>query len=104
LEQRRYARFELGLPVTFSWIPEEGTGKKRGDGVTMNISAEGVFIFSSAPLPPVGCLCVYETRLPWIEQRLPNVRLVGVGTVVRKAQVAEKRGFAVHARTSSLYT
>jgi hypothetical protein len=106
MDQRKYARFRVELPVAFEWRAPKGVKRGHGGGFTRDISAEGVFISTSAPAPPVGSLCTYQTRLPWLEGNLPKLRMKALGRVVR-AEGLDKTGvsgFAVHTTRFSLHT
>lgn len=50
-DTRKAARYVVGAPVTFAWV--DGGQKYVGEGVTRNMSADGVYIWSQ-DAPPLG--------------------------------------------------
>jgi hypothetical protein len=95
-------RYELELPVTFRWRDQQGH-ERVGAGFTHDVSAMGMFIFSS-DLPPRDGILHCEIKLP----RLRDAGCVPVlvsGKVVRIETGADWRqqGFAVSGEMLQLY-
>ena len=88
---RKFARYQLDLPVTFSWEDAEGHSRS-GSGVIRDISAGGIFILAGAS-PPDGSAIQYETVLPQLEEVFPSLRMEVEGRVLR-AEGKEFSGFA----------
>lgn len=81
VENRKFARYQLDLPVTFSW--KDAAGRSRsGSGVIRDISAGGVFILAGTS-PPDGSAIRYETVLPQLEEVFSSLRMEVEGRVLR---------------------
>jgi len=86
-EQRRYARLEVKLPLSFT---RQGPGATlKGQGSTKNISAYGLCFTSSASLGvgekisghlrlPSGEPIVFEGRIKWIQSVNATLQDIGV--------------------------
>ncbi|HEV8524923.1 MAG TPA: hypothetical protein VGQ71_10525 [Terriglobales bacterium] len=97
----------MHVRVAFAWKAPKRSHTARGDGLSQDISAEGISIVSFAPPPPVGSLITYEARLPGLEEGgTTNLRLTAVGRVVRSEVLPQRNAaaFAIHARRVSLYS
>ncbi len=92
VENRKFARYQLDLPVTFSWKDAEGRSRS-GSGVIRDISAGGVFILAGAS-PPDGSAIRYETVLPQLEELFPSLRMEVEGRVLRAEGTAEEKEFS----------
>lgn len=89
MQQRTRTRFELQLPVVYSWTDERGTSHQAG-GFTRDISTEGVYIVASQR-PPNGAVLRLEATLPPLEQAAEPLPLRALGLVRR----VDARGFAL---------
>lgn len=95
VELRKLTRYPLGVPAFFSWIDQRGISQ-QGEGVTRDISAEGVFLFAST-LPPVGSVIRFEISLPPLPGAVRRLRIEAEGRVLRLEPAAGEKewsGFA----------
>ncbi len=92
MENRKFARYQLDLPVTFSWKDAEGRSRS-GSGVIRDISAGGIFILAGAS-PPDGSAIRYETVLPQLEELFPSLLMEVEGRVLRAKSTAEEKEFS----------
>ena len=61
MERRRHERYDLTAPVKFDWKSSNRT-HCRGEGVTRNCSARGLFVMTEES-PPVGTTVDFEVAL-----------------------------------------
>jgi hypothetical protein len=61
VERRNAVRYQLCIPVIFSWEEEEGM-RHRGEGMTRDISEVGVFI-STPNCPQIGSVVEVQVLL-----------------------------------------
>ena len=80
-KNREYQRIPLGTSAKFSWGKPVGD-KKRGKGVTRDISAGGMYLYTETP-PPVGSPVKLDLLLPRVRGVLRNLRMKVMGRVVR---------------------
>ncbi len=78
---RKFTRFQLTLPVVFSW-KDRRLRTRRAKGFTRDLSAGGVFLFSEK-CPPLGVPIEFEAILPPLEERAMALRLRGEARVLR---------------------
>jgi hypothetical protein len=90
----RKTRYLINVPVVFHWSCEGQVN--GGTGFTRDISAGGVYVFSST-VPPVGSPVAMEVRLPPLAASGPGLRLQAEGHVVRVEGTQGQEGFAVAA-------
>jgi len=81
IELRKANRYRLSAPAVFLWAPQGGKPQK-GQGVTRDINASGVYILADQ-LPPVGALVQLEVLLPKLEHPGFGMSLAGEGVVLR---------------------
>jgi len=62
IERRRFIRYEMNVPVIFSWQGARGE-RVDGEGIARDIGMTGAYIFSST-CPPVGAVLQVEFLLP----------------------------------------
>ena len=93
LKQRRTRRYNLFLPVLFSWTDTSGNVHKQG-GFTRNIGMHGLYVLGDE-CPPLQASLTVEVLLP-IAYRLTAKprRLVATMRVVRVCRAKHMRGFA----------
>jgi len=89
VKQRICRRYELQLPVLYSWTDETGAMHQAG-GFTRNISTQGIYIVSTQ-LPPRGADLSLQATLPPLEEAANVIPLQASGRVLR----IEGRGFAL---------
>lgn len=93
LKQRNTRRYELSLPVLFSWSDGSGNVQKQG-GFTRDISTNGLYVVGDVS-PPVGALLTVEVLLPQAYQPKSNsARLIAAMRVSRVYEAKDVRGFA----------
>jgi len=80
-KERKFLRIPVGTAAVFSWGKRVGD-KKRGKGVTRDISAGGMYLYTETP-PPVGAPVKLELLLPKVRGVLQNLRMKVMGRVVR---------------------
>jgi hypothetical protein len=97
LKPRHTRRYDLRLPVLFSWTDRSGNVQKQG-GFTRNISLDGLYVEGDV-CPPVGASVTVEVLLP-IAHRLTakSARLVATMRVVRVSCAKHMQGFAAVGR------
>jgi hypothetical protein len=96
VQPRKHYRYQLGVPVMFFWKDARGT-QHEGIGLTHDISATGVYVFTTSP-PPLQSIVKLKAFLPPGRSAAPPLRIHGQGRVVRvdAAHGGEPRaGFAV---------
>lgn len=96
VSRRRYQRFPLRVPAIFFWKGPRGA-RQKGEGLTRDISADGVFIVADF-CPPSESVIEFEVRLPALDTAGPPLRIRAAGQVVRTDGSIDKflQGFAVH--------
>jgi hypothetical protein len=93
-ERRRTRRFEIKVPVRFSWIGSDGT-RSTGKGKTRDISIHGAFIWAW-PVPLPGDAVEVKVEVPSFLIGGTSLRLHGNGTVLRvEPPDAQAHGFAI---------
>jgi hypothetical protein len=85
-------RYLLRAPAFFVWMDHDGT-MQRGEGITVDISACGVFVISDT-LPLAGAMVQVDIVLPNLEGSGPGSLLCGEGRVLRVERGEARRGFA----------
>ena len=80
-KQRELPRVPVGTTAKFSWAETAGD-KKRGKGVTRDMSAKGLYLHTETP-PPVGSSIKLDLLLPKVRGMLKNLRMKAMGRVVR---------------------
>lgn len=93
LKQRHTRRYELSLPVVFSWRDGSGNLQKQG-GFTRDIGTHGLYVIGDVS-PPVGALLTVEVLLPLASRARSNsARLIASMQVSRVYEAEDVRGFA----------
>ena len=95
MQARNYNRRSLALPILFAWEDERGV-RRRGDGITRDVSAGGTFLFTET-CPPAGIKIEFELFLPKISEQSSKIRVQGEGRVLRvelPREGEERSGFA----------
>ena len=92
---RKHNRYRLELPVIFSW---EGVHmRRRGTGLTRDVSTVGAFVFTES-LPPLEADIKLKAILPRSPSAIQPVQIYSKGRVVRVTPAAgdeARGGFAV---------
>ena len=89
MERRRHARYNLRLPVLFSWY--SAPCERVEDGWTADISTHGVHVVCKPECcPPVGKRLTINLALPTREATRPGVTLRGQGKVLRLGPTSDK--------------
>lgn len=91
-------RFRLRAPAVFVWMDHDGV-VQRGEGVTEDVSACGVFVISDT-LPLAGAMVQVDIVLPNLEGSGPGSRLCGEGRVLRVERSEARSGFAAEVQFS----
>jgi hypothetical protein len=100
MERRRHQRHDLTAPVKFDWKSSNRT-RCEGAGVTLNFSAEGLFVMTQES-PPVGTTVNFEVG---VERGDSAVTIRAKGQVSRNETThLEGRigGFAISTRRMRL--
>lgn len=94
MERRKAPRFELRLPVLFSW---ENTQLKQAGGFTRDISASAAYVLcETASRPTAGEIVTIQLLLPPIANlEAQGIKLKFKGHVLRSGEWQEEGGFAV---------
>ncbi len=95
MQVRNYTRRSLALPILFAWEDKRGV-RRRGDGITRDVSAGGTFLFTET-CPPAGTKIEFELFLPKISEQSSIIRVQGKGRVLRvelPRDGEERGGFA----------
>ena len=103
MERRRHERHKVSAVVKFYWESLDNT-HLQGSGVTRDFSAEGLFIMTDEPPPPVGTDLHFEVDLetPSLGSAV-TVRAKGkVNRVETTDLTARVGGFAISARRMRL--
>jgi hypothetical protein len=97
VELREFIRYNLDLPLTFTWINEQGD-ECHGTGFTRDISSGGMYVFSDSypdETTPVRC----SVLLPRLDGAESMGGIEALGRVVRRAAreplADEPAGFAL---------
>jgi hypothetical protein len=93
-ERRKAPRYQLRLPLLFSW--SDGYQIHTQGGFTRDVSINGLFVTSAITLPPQTILNV-EIVLPTLGHMAENTIRTS-GHVVRLSGDTESRGFAITAK------
>ena len=80
-KQREFPRVPVDTKAEFFWGERTGD-KKRGKGVTRDMSAGGLYLHTDTP-PPVGSSVKLDMVLPKVRGMLKNLRMKVMGRVVR---------------------
>jgi hypothetical protein len=99
---RAALRYSLSATVLFSW--EERGSYAKGDGVTRDMSTNGLFVYSRI-LPPKDASLRLEVGFPPLRESGVPVRIKVRGRVVRVEKVLTepgRNGFAVSSESTSL--
>lgn len=90
-EHRSSTRFSLELAARLRW--QDASGQyEEAEGKTVNVSGNGLFLTTPAPLEPEMPF-VFTVLLPRAITRT-RVELVGQGRVVRRSAAGERQGIA----------
>ena len=79
--ERKFLRVPVGTRAVFTWGSQEGA-EKRGKGVTRDISAGGIYLYTKTP-PPVGSSIKLDMLLPKVRGAMEALRMKVMGRVVR---------------------
>lgn len=95
-QPRKYNRYQLEVPVIFSWKGAQEI-REQGVGLTRDLSVRGAFIFATRP-PPLNADIKLKAYLP-PTSAARSLRLYGHGQVVRvePAHGRHRAGFVVAA-------
>ncbi len=80
MERRRWKRYDVRVPVVFTWRDPTGADH-HGSGTTADISSMGVFVVCEQAVPPVLSPVSLQVLVPSLATR--GKRLESAGTVVR---------------------
>jgi len=103
VERRERNRFNVSAGVTFEWSDANGM-ERCGQGVTRDISAKGLFIFSDC-LPPAKVDLRLEVLFGSVVEAGSNLQLKAEGVVLRvetAPNLATLGGFAVLNKSHNL--
>jgi hypothetical protein len=94
-EFRRFQRFQVQVAAVFRW--KNGRTRQAGEGVTREISSNGMLVEASV-LPPLNTEVAVSLRFPPTGDKRPGLTISAKGRVVRKTmeQKSEKRAFALY--------
>jgi hypothetical protein len=81
------------MPVLVMWEDEQRIEQKER-GATRDVSTQGLFLYSPAPIE-IGTRVDVEIQFPPLERPGRGSRLMGKGQVVRVERGGPKVGFAV---------
>ena len=90
MELRKHIRFQVEVPIFFSWKDPRGI-RQEGRGYTRDISPRGVFVYTEE-IPPVGTYLSYEALFPALGKASTGLRMQVDGQVLRVEPAAESRG------------
>ncbi len=95
VERRKHVRYNLRLPVLFSW--KNGRREHIEDGCTGNISTHGVYVTCKADhCPPIGKRLTITLVMPAAASSASGAVLKGTGRIIRRqAAHGELASFAV---------
>jgi len=92
---RHCARFSLHLPVFFTWKEPKRSLSRDEDGVTRNVSVEGLFV-SSSECPREGSEVELVVQLPRLAPDIAPLQIVSSGWVTRvESHRSLKTGFSI---------
>ena len=97
MEQRRYQRHELRVPVRFGWQLPDGTAH-QGTGISRDFSAGGLFVWTDDP-PPAGATVRFEVDLE--TSRLDSPVNISAKGLVNRVEMSPS-GFAISTRRMRL--
>ncbi len=92
MERRKSNRYELRLPVEFTWMDSTGV-EHKANGSTLNISAFGAYVWCYGLCPPVGTPVILDVKLPPRQER--SLQAKGGGLVIRVEEILGSQAFAV---------
>jgi hypothetical protein len=93
LKRRQTKRYDLALPVLFSWNDSLGNVHKQG-GFSRNIGTHGLYVIGDVA-PPLGALLQVEVLLPLaFGARLNSAKQIAAMRVSRVYEGQQVRGFA----------
>ncbi|MFB3814511.1 MAG: PilZ domain-containing protein [Terriglobales bacterium] len=92
-QQRAFYRYDLALPVTFSW-KHEGLAVDAV-GVTRDLAAHGIFINANRQ-PPLSAVVRCQLLFPPLDNSAKEPYLLGIA--VGRVKRVEEDGFAVQTR------
>ena len=81
MKERKFLRIPVGTRAVFSWSKKRGQ-ENRGKGVTRDISAGGMYLYTKTP-PPVGSSVKLELLLPKVRGAVQAFKMKVLGRVVR---------------------
>ena len=97
VKDRKFSRIPVGTRAVFSWGQKKGEAN-QGNGVTRDISAGGMYLYTKDTPPPVGSPVKLELLLPKVRGAVHALRMKVLGRVVRVQPVEnseeEISGFA----------
>jgi hypothetical protein len=88
MQLRQATRYQSSSPTFYRWDSSEGQ-PHQGEGMTLDISTQGVFIRAIA-CPPVGTHIELEVWLPKLHKGSPGILLYGEGQVLRVGAALER--------------
>ena len=80
-QRRRHNRYQLKLPVIFSWRNAQHA-QHEGVGLTHDLSIAGAFIATPSP-PPLNANIKFMVLLPLARRLAPPIGIQGEGQVIR---------------------
>ena len=93
VQRRRAIRYEMRVPVLFTWNDERGK-KRQSAGFTRDICSRGLFVYCSE-CPPAGSVLNLSVVLPPFGESDSGVHLEAKGMVTRTERDRDRNGFAV---------
>jgi hypothetical protein len=103
LERREHTRYGVRAPVDFEWM-EEGV-RRRGQGLTRDINAKGMFIYSDSE-PPTKADIRVRVSFASVAQARTKAQLSAHSLVVRvepASSPVREAGFAILNRSYELH-
>src|SRR5215469_3106914 len=90
---RKQQRYVIATKAWFSWQTKDGRWRE-GEGITKDISADGIFVLTDLPLR-AGASIVVIVEMPALKLIPRPIKFRGFGKVVRiEPEVGGLRGFA----------
>jgi hypothetical protein len=90
---RKQQRYVIATKARFSWQTNDGRWLE-GEGITKNISADGVFVLTDLPLT-AGASIVVSVEMPALKLITRPIKFRGLGRIVRiEPEVGGLYGFA----------
>ncbi len=80
MERRKYKRYDLRVPVLFSWTDAAGVDY-QGAGSSLDITLAGIFVLCEEAAPPIFSPVKLQVLIPSL--LTPGMRLQSSGTVMR---------------------